>query len=148
MVQRGRGHIVCISSLAGKAATPHTSLYNATKFGLRGFALALREDLVGTGVGVSVVLPGFISDAGMFADSGARLPPGVGTRTPEQVAEGVLRAIDNNRAEVTVAPLGLRLGSDFASVAPGLAGRLQRVAGGAKIAAQLADGQVTKLPGA
>ena len=69
MIARGSGHIVFISSLAGKAAAPASSIYSATKFGLRGFALGLREDLRPHGVGVSVVLPGFIRDAGMFADA-------------------------------------------------------------------------------
>ena len=45
MVERGSGHMVFIASLAGKAASPRSSLYNATKFGLRGFALGLRADL-------------------------------------------------------------------------------------------------------
>ena len=85
MVERGEGHLVFVSSLAGKAASPRAALYNGTKFGLRGFALALREDLAGSdsGVGASVVMPGFIRDAGMFADSGSRTPPGVGTASPE-----------------------------------------------------------------
>jgi uncharacterized protein len=43
MVQRGRGHIVLISSLQGKAAVPVSSVYSATKFGLRGFALHPRR---------------------------------------------------------------------------------------------------------
>ena len=63
-----------MSSLAGKAGAPGSSVYAATKFGLRGFGLALREDLAPKGVGVSVVLPGFIRDAGMFAESGAQAP--------------------------------------------------------------------------
>ena len=82
MVARGSGHLLFMSSLSGRAAAPGSSVYSATKFGLRGFALALREDLAPKGVGVSVVLPGFIRDAGMFADSGAKLPPGVGTKRP------------------------------------------------------------------
>jgi len=41
------------------AGAPGNSVYAATKFGLRGFALALREDLAPKGVGVSVILPGF-----------------------------------------------------------------------------------------
>jgi short-subunit dehydrogenase len=69
MVQRGAGHVVFMSSLAGKTATAGSSLYNATKFGLRGFAGALRAELHGTGVGVSSIFPGFIRDAGMFADA-------------------------------------------------------------------------------
>ena len=76
--QRGSGHFVFISSISGFAATPRASLYAATKFGLRGFALNLREDLRGSGVGVSVITPGAIREAGMFADSGAAPPPGLG----------------------------------------------------------------------
>ncbi len=98
-----------VSSLSGRAASARSSLYNATKFGLRGFALALRMDLRAQGVGVSLVSPGFIRDAGMFADSGAPLPPGVGTRSPQDVARAVAEAIERNRAEVDVAPLSLRL---------------------------------------
>src|SRR6202035_4882680 len=86
MVNRGRGHMLFMSSLAGKAATPGAALYNASKYGLRGFATALRADLRTSGVGVSAVFPGFIRDAGMFADARVKLPPGVGTRTPEDAA--------------------------------------------------------------
>ncbi len=141
MIARGSGHMVFVSSLAGKAASSASSLYSATKFGLRGFALAAREDLRPHGVGVSVVLPGFIRDAGMFAESGAELPRTVGTRSPEQVADGVLRAVERNRPEVEVAPLFLRLGSSLASVAPGLASSLSRRLGGEQIASDLAAGQ-------
>src|SRR5579884_1477039 len=141
MIARGHGHLVFISSLSGKAAQPSSALYSATKFGLRGFALAARSDLRPHGVGVSVVLPGFIRDAGMFAESGVRLPPGVGTRTPEQVAQAVIRAVERNRPEVEVAPLFLRLGSTFASVAPGLASSVSRRMGGEKVASDLAAGQ-------
>ena len=84
MRERGSGHLVFIASLAGKAAPPRGSLYNATKFGLRGFAIGLRGDLAPDGVGVSLVSPGFVRDAGMFADSGAKPPPGLGTTTPER----------------------------------------------------------------
>lgn len=146
MVQRGHGAVVFIASLSGKAASPASSLYNATKFGLRGFALALREDLHGTGVGVSVIMPGFIRDAGMFADSGVKLPPGVGTRTPDDVAKAVLDAVRHNRAEVTVAPPMLRAGTNIATLAPELSARVQRLAGGAKIARNFAAGQSDKRP--
>ncbi|HWD75212.1 MAG TPA: SDR family NAD(P)-dependent oxidoreductase [Solirubrobacteraceae bacterium] len=141
MVARGRGHMVFISSLSGKAANPASSLYSATKFGLRGFALGLREDLRSRGVGVSVVAPGFIRDAGMFADTGLRLPPGVGTRSPEEVAEAVVAAIRRNRAEVDVAPPGLRLGAAFASVAPGAAAWGARLLGSHRIATEMAERQ-------
>lgn len=141
MIARGSGHMVFISSLAGKAASSVSSMYSATKFGLRGFALGIREDLRPHGVGVSVVLPGFISGAGMFPEDDVELPRMVGTRTPEQVAQGVLRAIERNRGEIDVAPLLLRVGSNLASVAPGLASNLSRRMGGEKIASDLAAGQ-------
>ena len=104
MAGRGAGHLVFVSSLSGKAASPASGIYAATKFGLRGFALGLREDLHGTGVGVTTVFPGFIRGAGMFADSGTALPPFAGTRTPEDVAAAVVRGIEGGRAELDVAP--------------------------------------------
>lgn len=141
MAARGRGHLVFISSLSGKAASSSASIYSATKFGLRGFALGVREDLRASGVGVSVVLPGFIRGAGMFAEANVRLPRGVGTRSPEQVARAVVRAIEHNRAEVDVAPLGLRLGASVAGLAPELAARFSRLLGGERIASDLAARQ-------
>ncbi|TDD90755.1 SDR family NAD(P)-dependent oxidoreductase [Actinomadura rubrisoli] len=144
MADRGRGHLVFVSSLAGKTASGNASLYNATKFGMRGFALALREDLRPHGVGVSTVFPGFIRDAGMFADAGITLPRGVGTRSPGDVAQGTIRAIEKNLAEVDVAPLGLRLGALIGGVAPVLSAAVQRRAGGHTISSGLADGQRDK----
>ena len=145
MIERGAGHLVYVSSLSGKAASPRASIYNGTKFGLRGFALALREDLAGdkTGVGASVVLPGFIRDAGMFADSGAKAPAGAGTSTPEAVGAGVVKAIESNRAEVAVAPIQLRAMAQLAHVFPAIAGRAQR-GGGTKTAERVARGQTDK----
>ncbi|HEX8977999.1 MAG TPA: SDR family NAD(P)-dependent oxidoreductase [Solirubrobacteraceae bacterium] len=141
MVARGSGQLVFISSLQGKAATPGAPLYLASKFGLRGLALGLREDLREHGVGVSTVFPGFIRDAGMFAKSGVTLPPGVGTRSPQDVAAAVLRAIDEDRAELDVAPLALRLGATAAGVAPALAASVSRRLGSHRIASSIADTQ-------
>jgi short-subunit dehydrogenase len=143
LVERGSGHLVFVSSLSGKAATARASLYCATKFGLRGFALALREDLRGSGVGVSVILPGAIRDAGMFADSKASPPPLMGTGTPEQVASAVIRAIERNRAEISVAPLRQRALATLAANAPELSGR---IAGqmATKVADEIAAGQTEK----
>ncbi len=144
MTARRRGHLVFISSLAGKTASAASSIYSATKFGLRGFALGLREDLRAHGVGVSVVLPGFIRDAGMFAEADVTLPRGVGTRTPDEVAAAVRRSIERNRAEVHVAPLALTLGASVGSVAPQIASAMSRRMGGEQVASDLAAGQVDK----
>ena len=130
--------------MSGKTASVGSSVYSATKFGMRGFALGLREDLRGTGVGVSTVFPGFISDAGMFHDADVKLPGYVATRTPEQVATAVVRAIERDRSEIDVAPLAVRLGAAVAGIAPELSGRLQRQLGSDEIAAAMAERQRDK----
>ncbi len=144
MVARGSGHIVLMSSLAGKATSGGASLYSATKFGLRGFGQALRTDLRGSGVGVSIVFPGFVRDAGMFHESGATLPSFVGTSTPEQVAAAVADAIERDRAEVDVAPLTMRAGVKLAELAPTTVAALAHRIGGARLAGELSDGQQAK----
>jgi short-subunit dehydrogenase len=144
MLERRRGHLVFVSSLSGKVASIGSSVYSATKFGLRGFAAGLREDLHLSDVGVTVVYPGFVSEAGMFAESGARLPGWVGTVTPEQVAQAVVTGIERERAEIDVAPLGLRAGTLFGSLAPVTAARVQRRLGSDRIAREMAEGQKPK----
>jgi short-subunit dehydrogenase len=144
MVKRGSGHLLFMSSLSGKAATPGSSLYNASKFGLRGFATALRGELRDSGVGVSAVFPGFIRDAGMFADAEVTLPRGVGTRSPEDVARAVLTAIERNRGEIDVAPLSVRASTLFGALAPDLAGAVGRRIGSEDIAQRMAAGQREK----
>jgi len=144
MLDRGRGHVVFVSSLSGKVASPRSGLYSATKFGLRGFASGLREDVEPLGIGVTVVFPSFISDAGFFAESGAKLPRWVGTRTPEQVADAVVRGVERERAEVDVAPLSLRLGTFVSQLAPVTAARVQRRLGAERIADELSDAQRDK----
>ena len=140
---RRSGHFVYISSISGKTATAGASLYAATKFGLRGFALCLRDDLRPAGVGVSVVSPGAIRNAGMYAESGAPPPPLIGTGTPEQVGDAVVTAIERNRGEIEVAPLRQRVLARFAMNVPEVA---SRIAGdvAAKAAAEIAAGQTDK----
>jgi short-subunit dehydrogenase len=144
MVERGAGHVVLISSLSGKVATAQSSIYNATKFGVRGFGFALHDELRGTGVGATTIFPGFIADAGMFAEADVKLPPGVATRTPEQVADAVVTGIEKGRAEIDVAPVGLRLGGWLFGASPSLVSALTRRLGGAKVGEQIADGQRDK----
>jgi short-subunit dehydrogenase len=135
---------VFISSFSGKVAAGGTSVYSATKFGLRGFAFGLREDLRGTGVGATTVFPGFISDSGMFADANVDLPGYVAMRSPEQVAEAVVRGIERDRAEIDVAPLSLRAGAWVAGAAPELVAAINRRLGARRVAAALADAQRDK----
>ncbi|HWM10049.1 MAG TPA: SDR family NAD(P)-dependent oxidoreductase [Solirubrobacteraceae bacterium] len=144
MAERGGGQIVFVSSLSGKAGTAGSSVYAATKFGLRGFAQGLREDLRPRGVGVSTVFPSFIRDAGMFHESGGKLPGYIGTKTPEDVAGAVIAAIERDRSEIDVAPLALRLGTAFAGLAPEVAAIVQRKLGADKVAASISGGQGEK----
>lgn len=144
MIERGSGHLVFISSLSGKFASARSSVYNATKFGLRGFGFALHEELRGSGVGATTVFPGFIRDAGMFADSGAKLPRGVGTRTPEDVARAVIRGIEKGRAEIDVAPLSLASGARLFGSAPGLIAAINRRLGSDPLTDAIAEGQRDK----
>lgn len=141
MVGRGRGHLVFISSLSGKTATSLSSLHNATKFGLRGFALGLRQDWEPRGVGVSCVNPGPIGDAGGSHDGGAALPAGFSPKTPADVAAAVVKAVRHDRAEVDVADPVMRAGVLFGQVAPQAAARLNRLAGGDRLSQQLVDGE-------
>jgi short-subunit dehydrogenase len=129
MLPRERGRIVLIGSLAGRAASPKLSMYNASKFGLRGFALAYREELRGTGVGVSLIAPGFVDEAGMFANSGNELPSGMRAVSPSDVSQAVLRAIDKDLGEVVVAPPELKVMGWFALAAPGISATMQRKLG-------------------
>ncbi len=140
MLERGAGHLVFVASLSGKAPSPHASVYNATKFGLRGFALALRTDLHPQGIGVSLVSPGFVRDAGMFADSGARPPAGLGTASPEEVAKATVRAIEADRVEVVVAPAMQRALAHVGLTSPGLAVRVAGGRMGQKAAAEVSAG--------
>jgi short-subunit dehydrogenase len=140
MLAAGSGQLVFVASLSGKAASPRSSIYNATKFGLRGFALGLRADLAPSGVGVSLVSPGFIREAGMFADAGSKPPPGMGTATPRQVGEATVRAIEKNKVEVTIAPLPQRAGAHLALISPSLSVKVQSGSAGQKAAEAIAAG--------
>ena len=144
MRERGAGHVVLVSSMSGKVAAAMASVYGGTKFGLRGFGLGLNDELHGTGVGVTVVNPGFISDAGMFADANVTLPRGVGTKKPSQVADAVVAGIEKGRADVDVAPLSFKFGGRAYGVAPGLMTALQRRLGSHKVAGDLGAAQADK----
>src|SRR4051794_3072898 len=107
--QQRRGHFVYVSSMSGKIPTVRASIYSATKYGLRGFAGALRDDLHGSGIGVSTVFPGPIQGAGMWDDAGIELPKWVPTKSPEDVGNAVVKAIESNRPEISVADPGQRM---------------------------------------
>ena len=133
MVARKRGHVVNIASMAGKIPIPYDSVYSATKFALVGVSHAVRSELRGSGVGLSVVCPGFIDEAGMYADAvdetGVSAPAIAGTSKPEQVADAVVRAVKHNVAEVIVTPITGRPLAAAAALVPGIGQTMMRLTG-------------------
>ena len=96
MLERRRGAIVFVASVAGQIGLPGSAIYSATKFGLRGFALALRREVTHRGVRVAVVSPGFVATA---MTTRLRYVPKV---PPELVARAIADAIVHPRREVVV----------------------------------------------
>jgi short-subunit dehydrogenase len=129
MVERKAGHVVFMASIAGKVPVEGETLYSATKFGLRGFGLALREELWGTGVGVSVINPTFVSESGMWAVTGLKPNPVAGEVSPAQVADAVWKAITRNKADVDVAPVQLKATLKVQALSPGLFASTARALG-------------------
>jgi short-subunit dehydrogenase len=126
MLERRSGHVVLMGSLAGRIPTAGSSLYNATKFAVRGFSHALRSELRGTGVSVSLISPTLIAEVGMWAETQQRAP--IRTVNPASVAEACVRAIRRDIAEVTVAPIEQRLGSRLLVAFPELLQPFRRAA--------------------
>lgn len=93
MLARRHGAVVCVGSVAGRLAIE--PLYSAAKFGVRGFSLALRRQLAGSGVSVSLVSPGNIRTA--MTEGVAKRLPG-----PELVAHRIVEVIVHPRREVVV----------------------------------------------
>lgn len=93
MLERRHGAIISVGSLSGRVAME--PLYSATKYGLRGFSLALRRQLAGTGVSVSLVSPGNIRTAMTSAVRG-RLPE------PELVATAISELVTRPRREIVI----------------------------------------------
>lgn len=102
MLRQGNGCIVNIASLAGKKGHPFDSAYSASKAGLLMWSDALRQELAGTGVGVSTICPGYVSGQGLLADTGIPAPRFGGSSTPEDVAKAVVKAIARSKGEVIV----------------------------------------------
>jgi short-subunit dehydrogenase len=131
MVERGRGHVVNVASVAGKTAVPYNVTYSASKHGLVGFSWSLREELKPRGIGVSVVCPGFVSDSGMFADwsKGLKTPGFVQAVSPQKVAEATLKAIEKDLPEVIVAKGLTKVVDVFHALSPKLTTGIGRKTG-------------------
>jgi uncharacterized protein len=145
MLERGRGHVVNISSLAGKSAVPYNTVYSATKHGLNGFTYSLREELHGTGVSASTICPGFVAESGMFARWGGRAPRGSGTGTdPRKVAVAVVRAIEHEKPDIVVAGALPQIADVALAVSPRFTGVAARRTGAYDLLRRHAESQARK----
>jgi short-subunit dehydrogenase len=102
MMERGSGRIVNIASLAGKKGVAFNSIYSASKAGLIMWTDAVRQELAGSGVNLSVVCPGYISETGMTVDHRVPAPKLAGISTPKSVANAIVKAIKHNKSEVMI----------------------------------------------
>jgi len=108
MQSQQQGHIVNVSSVAGRFAPPYMGTYAATKHALRAISDALRNELAGSGIGVSTVYPGLTQTS--FTEALTQevpiphLPPVVRFVSPEAVAGRILSAIRWNLRDVFVSP--------------------------------------------
>jgi short-subunit dehydrogenase len=106
MVERGSGHVVNMCSVTGKASAARGAFYSATKHALIAVTDAIRQELRGSGVGFTIVNPGYVS-TGMF--EGARVPFITSWQDPQKVSDAVVEAVKKNRAEVCIPRFNVRL---------------------------------------
>jgi short-subunit dehydrogenase len=127
MLQRGRGHVVIVSSGAGIRSFPGAAVYGATKAAQRGFGEALRHELNGTGVGVTVAYPGQIKSS-LHDHEKDRMPPWYRldrTVPPEPLAKAIVEGVEKDRREVFF-PSNVRLLRIVHGLNPGLADAMLR----------------------
>jgi len=125
MIERGQGHIVNISSIAGRIGTLRHTAYSATKFALAGLSESLYYELLGTGVGLTLVNPGLFEthlfDHESFRDFPGRSSPSM--KPPEILTSAIVKAIRANKFEITV-PRGFWAGVVIKDLCPPMFRRL------------------------
>lgn len=144
MLERKRGHIVNISSLAGKGGPAFQEPYSASKAGLISFTASFRGTYRGTGVSASAVVPGFV-EAGIYAKlkerTGCAAPALLGTSQPDAVTRAVFRAIENDLPEVIVNPFPVRPLFAFTALFPSAGEWLIRQTGANRFFEQVVEAQ-------
>lgn len=123
MVQQGHGHIVNIASMAGKIATPKSTVYSATKFAVLGYSNALRLELRGTGVHVTTVNLGPVKTAFFNnADSSGHYLDSLGSLAldPHQVALKIVKQFSHPKREINL-PFIMEVGAILYPMVPKLA---------------------------
>ena len=122
MLERRRGQVVVMASIAGLLATKNMGFYNTTKFALVGMARTLMIELHGTGVRCALICPGVASTGfQQRADNKklARITRLVAC-TAEQVAEATVRAIRRRTHGEVIVPWYSRVLTILGGPIPGL----------------------------
>ncbi|MFT4590576.1 MAG: short-subunit dehydrogenase [Candidatus Binatia bacterium] len=149
MLERRCGHIVNMSSLAGKSGPAYQEPYAATKAALIGFTTSLRATYRGTGVSASVICPGFV-EAGIYArakeSAGCPAPAVLGTIRPEAVARAVVRAIQKDKPQVIVNKWPVRPLFAMAELFPSFGAWLTRFTGAHKFFKRVYEAQRKPKP--
>ena len=114
MRPRNTGHIVNIASSAGKAGVPGIATYSATKHAVVGLSEAVRQELRGSGIEISCVMPVPVNTALMEGVSDQRAVKRV---EPEDVANEIVEALELRRFDVFV-PRSLQFTVTAASLLP------------------------------
>jgi len=121
MIARGSGHIVNVSSYAGKAPIPGLSMYCASKTGLVALSETVRQEIEKTGVTLSVVMPSAVATE---LSSGIDFPfEKYAKVTPEQVAKAIVKTIGKKRAREVAVPRWMGLYEPISAVMPYRVGR-------------------------
>ena len=142
MLERGRGHVVNVSSMAGRLSFPYSEAYAAAKDGLIGFTRVLRADYRSRGVSASSLILGPVGEAGLGArtaeEVGLKLPP-VGLVSPAKIGKLTVRAIRKDKAELAVLPGPGKLLRASMDRFPGLGPAMNRMTGTSKAMQTVAD---------
>ena len=118
MLERGEGAIVNVASIAGRTGMPFGAVYSGSKGALAEWSISLSAELLGRGVSVSAVCPGFVSSEGMHARKGIPAPRSLGEVSPQAVADAVLKAIETGHPEILVSSRPIRLLMALRALAP------------------------------
>ena len=136
MKTRGRGRIVNIASQAGKTGFPGGATYSATKFAVVGLSEAARNELVGTGVGITCVMPGPVRTELAGGIGNAK---GVRWLSPYEVGEGIARAVEMGDSEVWLPPITRWLQPPTSLLSADLRDRLMKVFGADRVLSGAVD---------
>lgn len=141
MLERNSGHIVNISSGSGKKGAPYNSIYSATKAGLIIWTDAIRQELVNTKVGTSVICPGY-TNAGMFHAFGLPSPHLARVAQPQEVAKAVIFAIKKNKPEIMLDGFLTRLLFAYVQIEPEFGDKIYRWIGLTKLNKTCVENQI------